>query len=98
MMSSAACGVSFMVESFDVVTAARRIAALKAQCKKHQLFREKPAEVAKMSEAGSLHAQIALHVGDDPDERQRNYEEAAVCFSRAKRLCRDILRARDTPA
>lgn len=63
----------------------RRIEVLTAQCKGHQLRREKRAEAAKQAEIGALLLTI------DGDERER-FEAAAVALARAKRLCRDVLR------
>ena len=82
----------------------KRVALLKMQCKKHQIFREKAQEAEKMAEAGMLHIQIgcAMKTRDSSDPEalvenvvsHLNYESAVVCMARAKRLCRDILRGK----
>lgn len=59
-----------------------RIDLLLAQCRKHQVFREKKEEAMKQAEAGRLLLEL-----DDT-------EQAGTCLNRAKRLCRDITRGR----
>lgn len=74
----------------EVETATRRIHVLKMQVKKHQIFREKKLEAEKQAECGMLHLRLSSAV--EPSEQKEHMEGAAECFSRAKRLCRDVLR------
>ena len=78
----------------DIAEKMKRASLLKMQSKRHQLFREKNLEAAKMAEAGRLHAEIADALRDSPDACRAHYTDAAMCLARAKRLCRDILRQR----
>lgn len=65
------------------------------QCKKHQIFHEKREEAVKQGQAGALYLRLASLLPKDADEeRDANLEAAARCFSRAKRLCRDLLRGK----
>lgn len=73
----------------------KRVAVLRMQCKRHQLFREKREEAAKAAEAGRL----CIELGDsfaeiDTERHESYYTEAARFLARAKRLCRDVLRGR----
>ena len=79
----------------DLVVVAAKAERLLRQCKKHQIFHEKREEAVKQGEAGALYLRLANSLPkDDEDERVAHMETAAQCFSRAKRLCRDILRGK----
>lgn len=77
-------------ESLAALTA--QVELLEKQVKKHQLFREKHEEAEKQAAAGVLYLRIARLVS--VAEKPNALTEAATCFSRAKRLCRDLVKGR----
>lgn len=80
---------AFMSED-EVEATTKRITLLKGQVKKHQIFREKSPEAEKQAECGMLYLRLSAEA--PADEKKEHMENAAECFSRAKRLCRDVLR------
>lgn len=68
-----------------------RAQILLRQAKKDQVFRHKQAEAKKQAEAGRLFIEVAERVRS-VEARREHVASAAVCFARAKRLCRDVLR------
>jgi len=74
------------------------------QSKKHQIFREKKQEAAKQAEAGAAFLKMAALVEQhkslvEADVRDATlvmyYKAAATSLSRAKRLCRDLIRGKE---
>ena len=79
-------------DAFAIADQAER---LLRQCKKHQIFREKHEEAVKQGEAGALYLRLAnMAPKTDEDARYEHLAAASQCFSRAKRLCRDMLRGK----
>lgn len=79
-------------DAYELADQAER---LLRQCKKHQIFREKREEAVKQGEAGALYLRLAnMTPKTDEDVRDAHLESASQCFSRAKRLCRDMLRGK----
>ncbi len=87
----------------DIDQLLKRAEVLLVQSKKHQIFKEKKEEAAKQSEAASIYLKLAslyekdktLSAEDRDFEVAEKYEAAATCLSRAKRLCRDIIRGKE---
>jgi SepF-like predicted cell division protein (DUF552 family) len=81
----------------DIDQLLKRAEALLMQSKKHQIFKEKKEEAAKQSEAASIYMKVAsLYALDDQEAAvAESYEAAATCLSRAKRLCRDVIRGKE---
>lgn len=79
----------------DAYALADQAERLLRQCKKHQIFKEKREEAVKQGEAGALYLRLANMADKDAvDAREAHLESASQCFSRAKRLCRDMLRGK----
>jgi hypothetical protein len=79
-----------MADSIAYDEAARRAAVLKMQAKKNQIFGESLPEAIKLAEAGLMHLRAAEAL--PMEERTADLKEAATCMSRAKRLCRGLLK------
>lgn len=87
----------------DIDQLSKRADVLLMQSKKHQIFKEKKEEAAKQAEAASIYLKLAsLYEKENTfDEQERetsiaeSYEAAATCLSRAKRLCRDVIRGKE---
>lgn len=84
------------MQSPDIAALISDAEKLLRQCKKHQLFREKQEEAGKQGEAGAIYLRLAQLTYDDA--RDEHLEAASQCFSRAKRLCRDLLRGKSDNA
>ena len=79
----------------DAFAIANQAERLLRQCKKHQIFKEKREEAVKQGEAGALYLRLAnMAPKEDDDAREAHLAAASQCFSRAKRLCRDMLRGK----
>lgn len=79
-----------MADSMAYEEASRRAAVLKMQAKKNQIFKEALPEALKLAEAGMMHLRAADCLSEE--ERLADLKEAATCLSRAKRLCRGLVK------
>jgi hypothetical protein len=79
-----------MADSMAYEEAARRAAVLKMQAKKNQIFGEPLPEAIRLAEAGLMHLRAAETL--PKEDRIADLKEAATCLSRAKRLCRGLMK------
>ena len=79
-----------MADPMAYEEASRRAAILKMQAKKNQVFKEALPEAMRLTEAGLMHLRAAESL--PKEERMADLKEAATCLSRAKRLCRGLVK------